>query len=118
MPVKLQSMKTRSCQTVTLFYSKSYQYIYNSRIYINSSVQNSNPNNYLAKWKSVHPDYFSANIYILILNNCIESFNKFLFISPKINQLIDKISTWLTQVGNVNFLLKFQLLHKGKYVKN
>ena len=36
--------------------------------------------------------------YILILNNCAENFNKFLFISLRINQLTDKISTWLTQL--------------------
>ena len=44
-----------------------------------------------------------------MLNNCIESFNKFLFILLSINQLTDKISTWLTQAHGAHFsgLAKF-----------
>ena len=50
-------------------------------IYLNSSVWTSNPKINLPRWKSTHLDYFSANIYVLILINCIENFNKFLFIT-------------------------------------
>ena len=49
--------------------------VYNLRIYLNSSVWMSNPKINLSGWKSTPPDQFFTNIYILILNNCIESFN-------------------------------------------
>ena len=42
--------------------------------------------------KSIFTDYFPGNINIL-LNNSIEGFKKFLFISPSISQLADEIST-------------------------
>ena len=42
------------------------------------------------------PDYFSANIYISTLNDCIERFSTFLFISLSNNQPTDKFSTCLT----------------------
>ena len=43
--------------------------------------------------KSTSLTIFPTNIYILILNNGIEKFNNWLFITLSINQLTDKIST-------------------------
>ena len=79
-------------RTTIIYHCSTVIYL---RIYVNSSVRMSKPK----------MDYFPSNLYILILNNFTESFNKF-FISLSINQLTDKISTWLTQVIKCSIFLK------------
>ena len=51
--------------------------VYNLRIFLNLFIWMSNSKINLPRWGSTCPDYFSTNIYIFILNNCIDHFNKF-----------------------------------------
>ena len=88
--------------------------VYDLRIHLNLSVQTSNPKINLPRWKSTRPDFYSTNIFIIILNTCIERFNKFLFIMLNINQFRDKISAWLTQVGKCQIFSKISTSPSGQ----
>ena len=88
--------------------------VYNLRIHLTLFVQTSNPKINLSEWKSTCPDYFSTNIYISLLNNCNESFIKFLFIILNINQFTNKISTWLRQMGKCQIFSKISTSPSGQ----